>query len=81
MRLRVFGAYTKARFVERIVFPVLSNEFERNPRTEQFEPDLMHFVSRIRDRRFAAVDRERGIAFTFSFFDLCCPPAFCLFQV
>jgi hypothetical protein len=29
----------------------------------------MHFVSRIRDRRFVAVDRERGIVFTFNFFD------------
>jgi hypothetical protein len=26
-------------------------------------------VSRIRDRRFVAVDRERGIAFAFAFFD------------
>jgi hypothetical protein len=36
---------------------------------KQFESGLMHFVSRIRDRRFAAVDRERGIVFTFNFFD------------
>lgn len=36
---------------------------------EQFESGLMHFVSRIRDRRFVAVDRERGIVFTFNFFD------------
>ena len=26
-------------------------------------------VSRIRDRRFVAVDRERGIVFAFAFFD------------
>ncbi len=36
---------------------------------EQFESGLIHFVSRIRDRRFAAVDRERGIVFSFGFFD------------
>jgi len=36
---------------------------------EQFESGLMHFVSRIRDRRFVAVDHERGIVFTFNFFD------------
>ena len=36
---------------------------------EQFQSGLMHFVSRIRDRRFVAVDRERGIVFTFNFFD------------
>jgi hypothetical protein len=37
--------------------------------TEQFESGLMYFVTRIRDRRFVAVDRERGIAFAFGFFD------------
>ena len=36
---------------------------------EQFESGLIHFVSRIRDRRFVAVDRERGIVFSFVFFD------------
>ena len=36
---------------------------------EQFQSGLMHFVSRIRDRRFVAVDRERGIVFSFNFFD------------
>ena len=36
---------------------------------QQFESGLMHFVSRIRDRRFVAVDRERGVVFTFNFFD------------
>jgi hypothetical protein len=36
---------------------------------EQFESGLIHFVSRIRDRRFVAVDRERGIVFSFCFFD------------
>jgi len=36
---------------------------------EQFESGLLHFVHRIRDRRFFAVDRERGIVFAFGFFD------------
>jgi hypothetical protein len=36
---------------------------------EQFESGLLHFVNRIRDRRFVAVDRERGLVFTFVFFD------------
>ncbi len=35
----------------------------------QFEKGLEGIVSRIRDRRFVAVDRERGIAFAFGFFD------------
>jgi len=36
---------------------------------EQFESGLLHFVNRIRDRRFVAVDRERGNVFAFVFFD------------
>jgi hypothetical protein len=37
---------------------------------KQFEDgSLKNIVSRIRDRRFVAVDRERGIAFAFGFFD------------
>jgi hypothetical protein len=36
---------------------------------EQFESGLLHFVSRIRDRRFVAVDQERGLVFSFIFFD------------
>jgi hypothetical protein len=36
---------------------------------KQFESGLALFVSRIRDRRFVAVDRERGIVFSFGFFD------------
>jgi hypothetical protein len=35
----------------------------------QFENSLRGVVSRIRDRRFVAVDRERGIVFAFAFFD------------
>jgi hypothetical protein len=36
---------------------------------EQFQSGLIHFVSRVRDRRFVAVDRERGVVFSFTFFD------------
>jgi hypothetical protein len=36
---------------------------------EQFESGLIHFVSRVRDRRFVAVDRERGVVYSFTFFD------------
>jgi hypothetical protein len=36
---------------------------------EQFKSGLLHFVTRIRDRRFVAVDPERGIVFMFGFFD------------
>ena len=36
---------------------------------EQFESGLIHFVNRIRDRRFVAVDQERGLVFSFIFFD------------
>ena len=36
---------------------------------EQFKSGLIHFVSRIRDRRYVAVDEERGIVFAFGFFD------------
>ncbi len=36
---------------------------------EQFESGLIHFLTRARDRRFIAVDRERGVVFSFVFFD------------
>jgi len=36
---------------------------------EQFESGLLHFVTRIRDRRFVAVDREYGLVFAFGYFD------------
>jgi hypothetical protein len=36
---------------------------------EQFESGLLHFVSRIRDRRYVAVDEERGVVVAFAFFD------------
>jgi hypothetical protein len=36
---------------------------------EQFQSGLIHFVWRVRDRRFVAVDQERGLVFSFVFFD------------
>lgn len=36
---------------------------------EQFESGLLHFVTRIRDRRFVAMDPERGLVFSYAFFD------------
>jgi hypothetical protein len=36
---------------------------------EQFESGLLHFVTRIRDRRYVAVDPEHGLVFSFVFFD------------
>jgi hypothetical protein len=36
---------------------------------QQFQSGVFFYVTRIRDRRFVAVDRERGIAFAFAFFD------------
>jgi hypothetical protein len=36
---------------------------------EQFQSGLLHFVTRIRDRRYVAVDPERGLVFSYIFFD------------
>jgi hypothetical protein len=36
---------------------------------QQFKSGLLHFVSRIRDRRFVAVDQERGVVMAIGFFD------------
>jgi len=36
---------------------------------EQFKSGLLHFVTRIRDRRYVAVDPERGLVFALCFFD------------
>ncbi|MFM1885860.1 MAG: hypothetical protein RL026_1017 [Pseudomonadota bacterium] len=60
--------------------PTPAGEVRPDPRTarnysaqwscrEQFESGLMQFVNRIRDRRFVAIDEERGIVFAFGFFD------------
>jgi hypothetical protein len=60
--------------------PVAAGQTRSDPRTaamyssqwtclEQFQSGLIHFVNRVRDRRFVAVDQERGIVFAFGFFD------------
>jgi hypothetical protein len=36
---------------------------------DQFRSGLLHFVSLIRDRRYPVVDQQRGIVFSFIFFD------------
>ena len=36
---------------------------------EQFESGMLHFVSKIRDRRYVAVDEERGLVVANAFFD------------
>jgi hypothetical protein len=36
---------------------------------DQFQSGLLHFVSLIRDRRFPVVDQERGVVWSFIFFD------------
>jgi len=36
---------------------------------DQFRSGLLHFVTRIRDRRYPIVDQERGIVFALGFFD------------
>ncbi len=36
---------------------------------EQFKSGLIHFVTRIRDRRYIAVDPEYGLVYSFVFFD------------
>jgi hypothetical protein len=60
--------------------PTPAGETRPDPRTangysgqwtcrEQFESGLLHFVTRIRDRRYVAIDEERGLVFSFVFFD------------
>jgi hypothetical protein len=36
---------------------------------EQIGSGLIHFITRIGDRRFVSMDREQGIGFNFCFFD------------
>ena len=48
---------------------VLARGGTRTTCKEQFETGVRGIVSRIRDRRFVAVDQERGIVFAFGFFD------------
>src|SRR4030095_10373895 len=50
--------------------PHTSNSYSSNwGCKEQFESGLIHFVWRIHDRRYVAVDRERGLVFSFALFD------------
>ena len=60
--------------------PVRPGDVQADPKTastyssqwgclEQFKSGLIHFVSRIRDRRYLAVDPEYGLVFSFVFFD------------
>ncbi len=46
-----------------------TGERKRATCKKQFEESLKGVVTRIRDRRFVAVDRERGNVFAFTFFD------------
>jgi hypothetical protein len=48
---------------------VLAGGNGRTTCKKQFEEGLKGIVDRVRDRRFVAVDRERGIVFAFTFFD------------
>jgi hypothetical protein len=48
---------------------VLGRSGTRTTCKKQFEEGLKGIVDRVRDRRFVAVDRERGIVFAFGFFD------------
>ncbi len=48
---------------------VLARGDARTTCRKQFEEGLKGIVDRVRDRRFVAVDRERGIVFAFGFFD------------
>jgi hypothetical protein len=48
---------------------VLARSGTRITCKEQFETGVRGIVSRIRDRRYVAVDREKGIVFSFAFFD------------
>jgi hypothetical protein len=52
--------------------PPPASDAPRGPRLgclEQFQTGMFHYVTRIRDRRFVALDPERGLAFAFAFFD------------
>jgi len=60
--------------------PTLAGQTRPDPKTttgyssqwgcrEQFASGLLHFVTRIRDRRYGAVDPERGLVYAYGFFD------------
>jgi len=64
------GDYPFTDDCERIENGMVACSPTRNKCKEQFENgSLFSVVSRIRDRRFVAVDREHGIVFAFGFFD------------
>jgi len=64
------GTYPFTDDCERIENGMVACSPERNKCKEQFaNGSLFNIVSRIRDRRFVAVDREHGIVFAFGFFD------------
>ena len=55
-----------------VLGPTAAAALPARPRTgclEQFKSGVFFYVTRIRDRRFVAVDPERGLAFAFAFFD------------
>jgi hypothetical protein len=49
--------------------PSIGNEIMSLGCKAQFKTGYFRIVTRIRDRRFVLVDRERGLAFAFAFFD------------
>lgn len=49
--------------------PSIGNEIMSLGCAAQFKTGYFRIVTRIRDRRFVIVDRERGLAFAFTFFD------------
>lgn len=49
--------------------PSIGNEIISLGCKAQFKTGYFRIVTRIRDRRFVIVDRERGLAFAFAFFD------------
>ena len=52
-----------------VVVPAAPPDRPRSTCLQQFESGVFHYVTRIRDRRFVVVDRERSLAFAFAFFD------------
>ena len=51
------------------VAPASAAPARRSSCLQQFQAGVFSYVTRIRDRRFVAVDPERGLAFAFAFFD------------
>ena len=51
------------------VVPASGAPARRSSCLQQFQSGVFYYVTRVRDRRFVAVDPERGLAFAFAFFD------------